>query len=113
TIFGYNTDDLKPDSSSWKDNIHPDDSRRIKKEVNTVIRGSESFWTNKYRFRKADGSIAFVLDRGFVIRDDNGKAIRMVGSLQDISRQKEEEHRLKLLESVITNTSDGVLILEA
>ncbi len=112
TLFGYDISQLNSDSSSWKNNIHPDDYERIQEEVNTVIRGADSFWTNEYRFKKADNNYAFVLDRGFVIRDDKGNAIRMVGSLQDISRQKEEEHRLKLLESVVTNTSDGVLILE-
>lgn len=111
-IFGHEISTLSADSSSWKDRIHPGDYERIIAEVNAVINGTSSFWSGEYRFKKADNSFAFVLDRGFVIRDNNGKASRMVGALQDISRQKEEEHRLKLLESVITKTSDGVLILE-
>ncbi len=112
-IFGYEKSSLSPYSSSWRDNIHPDDAQKIEREVGAIIQGTDSFWTNEYRFKKADQSFAFVLDRAFLIRDNNGKATRIVGSLQDISRRKKEESRLKLLESVTTNTSDGVMILES
>lgn len=54
-----------------------------------------------------------MIDRGIIIRDANGSATRMIGAMQDISKKKEEEVRLKLLETVITNTSDGVVIKEA
>ena len=52
-------------------------------------------------------------DRGFLVKDKDGNAIRMIGAIQDVTRQKEEEQRLKLLETVITQTKDAVIITES
>ncbi len=70
-------------------------------------------WQDQYRFKCADGSYKYVLDRGFLLKDEEGRAVRMIGAIQDITKQKEEEQRLKLLETVITQTKDSVIITEA
>ena len=69
-------------------------------------------WQDQYRFKCADGTYKYVLDRGFILKDENGKSVRMIGAIQDITKQKEEEQRLKLLETVITHTKDSVIITE-
>ncbi len=112
-IFGYDLKDTTTDSSSWIGKIHPDDYKKIVDSFREAIDGNESNWMAEFRFKKADGFYAFIVNRGFIIRDKHGKAIRMVGAIQDITKQKKEEERLKLLESVITNTNDSVLITEA
>ena len=70
-------------------------------------------WQDQYRFKCADGSYKYVLDRGFILKDETGKSVRMIGAIQDITKQKEEEQRLKLLETVITHTKDSIIITEA
>ena len=112
TIFGYKTG-LQPDSKSWADHIHPEDYDSVINEEKKLLNSTQLNSLNEYRFQKADHSYAYVLDRGIIIRDKNGKAVRMVGAIQDITKRKEEEQRLKLLESVITNTTDAVIITEA
>lgn len=69
-------------------------------------------WQHEYRFQCADGSFKYVLDRGFLLKDADGKAIRMIGALQDVTKQKEEEQRLKLLETAITQSKDAVMITD-
>jgi hypothetical protein len=54
----------------------------------------------------------YVLDRGVSSKDENGKAIRMIGAIQDINKKKEEELRLKLLETIV-QTKDSIIITEA
>lgn len=49
----------------------------------------------EYRFRKADGTYAYVYDKGYIVRDPGGKAIRMIGATRDISRRKKTELLLK------------------
>ncbi|WP_221392529.1 PAS domain S-box protein [Dyadobacter sp. NIV53] len=112
-IFGYDLNELKNDISSWTDHVHPSDIERVVNSVYEALDSKETKWTSEYRYQKMDQSYAYVTDKGFIIRDNHGKAIRMVGSMQDISKRKEEEYRLKLLESVITNTTDAVMITEA
>ena len=54
-----------------------------------------------------------MLDRGFAIKNENGKVIRWVGAMQDITHRKQEEERIKLFETVIENTTQAVIIRDA
>lgn len=112
-LFGYKINSLAINSSSWLDYIHPDDHNRVLENINAAIVGTVVNWMDEYRYKKLNESYAFVIHKAIIIRDSNGTATRMIGALQDISKQKEEEARLKLLESVITNTNDAVVIKEA
>ena len=112
-IFGHSLLNLNPSINSWTGFLHPDDKDNVLNGIHKVIEGTGSNWKDEYRYLKADGTYAYVVDRGFVIRDNSGKATRMVGAMHDITQRKIEEQRLKLLESVVTNTNDAVLITEA
>jgi PAS domain S-box-containing protein len=113
TIFGYDLSMIKRDITSWSNQIHPKDKDRVVDGIYAFIGGNGTKWEDQYRYFKADRTLAYVIDKGIVIRDDNGKAIRMVGGMRDITIRKEEELRVKLLQSVVTNANDGVLITEA
>jgi len=91
TLFGVPMQTLPPDSSAWTLRLHPDDQRRVLDSIHAAIAGEEHFWTETYRFRRYDDHYAWVQDRGFVIRDAQGLAQRMVGGMTDISAQKESE----------------------
>ena len=57
--------------------------------------GHEEAWSGEYRFRCADGSYAFVYDRGYVVRDAAGKPLRMVGSMMNVTERRQLEQELK------------------
>ena len=52
-----------------------DDAGRVEGEIRGVISGAGEHWTAEYRFRRADGGYADILDRGYVLRDDRGRAV--------------------------------------
>jgi PAS domain S-box-containing protein len=112
-IFGYKEEEVGKSSKWWFDNIHPEDSIKMSIKLYSFIEQKTEKWQDQYRFKCADGSYKYVLDRGFILKDENGKSVRMIGAIQDITKQKEEEQRLKLLETVITHTKDSVIITEA
>ncbi|MCY7291665.1 MAG: PAS domain S-box protein, partial [Ferruginibacter sp.] len=94
--------------------INTQDKQRVFDKLEAVIKDKNTKnWTEEYRNVKADGSLAFVTNKGIVIRNENGMVIRMIGAMQDITRKKEEEQYLKLMSSVVTSTNDSVLITEA
>jgi len=97
SIFGYETEDLKPDLSSWTDHIYPADLERVVASVTRTVQGTTANWTAEYRYLKADGDFAYVMDRGVVIRNAEGKGVRMVGAMQDITRRKNDELKQGLL----------------
>jgi PAS domain S-box-containing protein len=112
-VFGYDEDQVGDSSNWWFGNIHPEDSIKMSIKLYSFIEQKTEKWQDEYRFKCADNTYKYVLDRGFLLKDENGKAIRMIGALQDITKQKEEELRLKLLETVILQTKESIVITEA
>ena len=93
--YGHPLDQVEPTGAWWIDHIHPEDRERIDRSIHAVIDGEETDWTDEYRFRRADGSYADIRDRGFVLRDDAGKSIRMIGAMLDQSDRKGVERALR------------------
>ena len=95
TIFGYAPEQVGPDVSWWYENIHPEDRDRTVTDIHAAIdRGAES-WSAEYRYRKVDGSYADVFDRGYVLHDDEGKPVRMIGAMMDVTQRKQLEDELR------------------
>jgi two-component system, cell cycle sensor histidine kinase and response regulator CckA len=90
-LFGHNPRLHKVHFKWWKSAIHPDDARGVAQSLENALHSQASFWNREYRFRCADGEYACVLDRGYILRDGEGKAIRVVGSMMDISERKRLE----------------------
>lgn len=112
-IFGYKAEEIGKTSKWWFDRIHPEDSLKMSIKLYSFIEQKTEKWQDEYRFKCADGTYKYVFDRGFLVKDENGNVIRMIGAIQDVTKQKEEEQRLKLLETVITQTKDAVIITES
>ncbi|HQR94834.1 MAG TPA: PAS domain S-box protein, partial [Sediminibacterium sp.] len=112
-LFGYTTGSLKNDPSNWDNLIHPDDFQRVVIDFQKELDSDVTSWIEEYQFLKSDGSYAFVRDKAIIIRDEKGKAIRMVGAMQDITAEVLKEQQLKMFESAIKNTSDAVVITSA
>lgn len=112
SLFGDMGDDLTSLAAVHK-RIHPDDLLKVLSNADEVLKSDALNWNYEHRYLKDDGNYAFVVNRALIIRNAEGKALRVIGAMQDVSKQKAEEHHLKLLESVITNTNDAVLITEA
>jgi PAS domain S-box-containing protein len=89
--FGHTPGVNIGDMRFFAQHVHPDDRERVVLYPDPVKYGTMNYWTEKYRFRKADGEYAFVLDKGVVIRDEKGIGIRMIGAMQDITELKNSE----------------------
>lgn len=112
-IYGYNPDKISNNSKWWFNNIHHEDSIKMSIKLYSFLEQKTEKWQDQYRFKCADNTYKYVLDRGFILKDENGKAIRMIGAIQDITKQKEEENRLKLLETVFIEARDSIIITQA
>lgn len=99
--YGYSLLTSETSSDWWLEHIHPDDKRRIYDSIHAVIDGDGSSWSEEYRFQRNDGSYAEVLDRGHVIRDADGKALRMIGAMLDLTSRRKSETALRKSEERI------------
>jgi PAS domain S-box-containing protein len=113
TIFGHKIASLACNSSSWTNNIHPEDLQRVIDSFYIKIKSSATNWTEEYRYKKGNGEYSDVINKGIITRGEDFRAKRIIGAMQDVTKQKAEVQHLKLLESVITNATDSVLITEA
>ena len=95
TSFGYPPEEIQPDIASWYGRIHAEDCERIVSGIHALIASGGQTWSDEYRFRRRDGTFASILDRGFVIRGADGRAVRMIGAMQDITARKITENALR------------------
>ncbi len=100
-IFGHQ--EIIQNQQWWHNHVHPDDIQQVTNEIARHIAHKQSRWTCEYRFRSADGTYKFVLDRGFLIFDHNAQPVRMIGAMQDITDRINyihaiEQHNHKLRE---------------
>ncbi len=113
TIFGWRNDEIQEKKKLWSHLIHLEDRDKVVESLLQAVHGTASNWHSEYRFLKADGTYAYVVDRAYIIRNNSGKAVRIVGAKRDVTNRNKEILRLKLLESVILNTSDAIVITQA
>ena len=89
-VLGIEPEQLR-DIAGWERSIHPDDRQRVLSGLERALQGGGESWTDEYRLVRGDGTAAYVLDRGRLIRDGAGKPVRMIGSMLDLT----ERHRLE------------------
>jgi two-component system cell cycle sensor histidine kinase/response regulator CckA len=99
-VFGWTDIVTQPQTAAWwMERVHPDDRDRVDRNFFAVVNNpAQDRWQDEYRFQKADGSWAEVLDRGYVLRDDRGTAVRMIGSMLDVTERVRAEDALKVSE---------------
>ena len=96
-ILGTDASDATGTFEAGLDFVHPDDRDLTRRRKRQVLEGPEDRYQLEYRIRRRDGQVRWVMDRGQVIRDKAGKALRVVGVVLDITDIKESEQRQRLL----------------
>lgn len=111
-IFGYQVAENMSNQIHSFDNIHPEDKAAVFEGINRLLRSDGTNWSHEYRYKRADGKYVYVFDKALVVRDENGRAIRMIGAMQDISERKEAIEAIRKTQEKFTslvNTIDGIV----
>jgi PAS domain S-box-containing protein len=95
SAFGYDPEQIETTNAWWAALIHPEDAPRVLGSLGRALEGTASAWSEEYRFRRSDGTYATVLDRGYVMRDDEERPVRLIGSMIDLSEHKALEAQLR------------------
>ena len=93
-FFGKPADKLDPEIPAWFDRIHPEDRERVRSHLNEVWESEQETWTEEYRYLRGDDTYRDVYIRGYVMRDESGRVVRMLGALQDITERKRTQTQL-------------------
>ncbi|MCS6259353.1 EAL domain-containing protein [Shewanella baltica] len=99
--------------SDEESNIHPMDQERVREALNKHFYGETDHFEAAYRVKGKDDNWVWILDRAKIVeRDDKDNALRMTGTIKNISQFKQKEEQLKLFEKAIENISEGMFILD-
>ena len=94
SLLGYTQLDGPLDLAFWQQRVHPADRARLATNLRDALADKTDQWSGEYRFRRADGTYLQILERAHIVRDTEGKAIRWVGSLMDITARKQLQDQL-------------------
>jgi PAS domain S-box-containing protein len=95
TTFRHTANEIAADPRWWLEHVHPEDRKRVEDSRRAAIEGGGETWSTEYRFLTGDGKYASVLDRGYVMRDNTGRPVRMIGAMMDITAFKQVEIRMQ------------------
>ena len=111
-IWGRTCESLYASPQDWLEAIHPDDRERVLQAA--LTKQASGQYDEVYRIARPDGSIRWIHDRGFPVRDETGRVIRVVGIAEDITQRKEAQEALRKAEnryfSIFENATEGIFL---
>src|SRR2546430_11217787 len=85
SLLGYSPSGSGQTIAFWEQQIHRDDRSRIAASIREAIKSKAEYWSGEYRFRHAQGHYLQLLERALLVRDKNGRAVRFVAPLMDVT----------------------------
>ncbi|HYW62360.1 MAG TPA: PAS domain-containing protein [Bradyrhizobium sp.] len=113
-IHGLPPEAVHETHEDWVRRIHPDDREPVEKKFRDAVAGRVRDYTVQYRIiRPSDGELRWISVRSTIERDENGKAVRLVGAHTDITEQVEAERALRQREEEYRKLADELARLNA
>lgn len=95
-MLGFQEDEIGNSLYEWARRIHPDDTERVREEIQQHFSRETPAYISEHRMKCKDGSYKWILDRGKVMSwTDDGKPLRMVGTHTDVTEHKIMEEALE------------------
>jgi diguanylate cyclase (GGDEF)-like protein/PAS domain S-box-containing protein len=117
TVFGYPADAFQNGFEDWASRIDPHERARVVDGLCAAMHGGQESWSAEYRFRRQDGSYAWVRDQAVFLRDAGGAAVHLIGSMVDITEQRraeaerrDAEARNRLQASLLDKAHDAISV---
>lgn len=112
-LLGYSSKELTGFMGHLKPLVHPDDYLKVKKAIVQHLRKRTPIYNVQYRMRHRRGHWIWVEDNGRVVAwNEEGRAIRMIGTRRDITKERELEERLRLSASVFHQAAEAIFIMD-
>jgi PAS domain S-box-containing protein len=109
SLWGRPCQSLYERPSSYLEAVHPEDRERAILAHHCLIGGEAT--ADEYRIVRPDGTIRWVWDRGFPIRDESGRVVRIAGIAEDITERKRIEQALREGEEHFRTLADATPVL--
>lgn len=112
-LLGFDPADKTTQTNKWFcSRLHPQDEKRAKRLVQKAVKNGDERFEDEFRLLHRDGYYVWVNDTGILLRDDQGYAVRCVGSITNITKRKEAEGILERYRLISERARDIVWLLE-
>jgi PAS domain S-box-containing protein len=109
-IWGRPRSEFEANPAAWLAGVHPDDRERISEAARTTqIAGT---YDERFRVLRPDGSVRWIRDRAFPVRNSAGEVYRIVGTAEDITESKKGEDRLREYQKVVEGTEEMIAVVD-
>ena len=105
-------EDTPRNFESWSQSIHAGDRERIVSELRAATAGGAQTWIAEYRFKRGDGADGFIFNRAFFLRGEDGRAVRVIGAMADVTERNQAEQRSRRLAAVVEQTTELIAFLD-
>src|SRR5579863_6903141 len=109
-IWGRTCEGLYARPGAWLDAIHPEDREKISKSA--IAKQTRGAYDEEYRIIRPDGSVRWIRDRAFPIKDKSGQVYRITGIAEDITGRKEAEQQLRLQSAALRSAANAIEITD-
>lgn len=115
-LYGLTLKDKAPMFEQWEAGIHPDERAAILKSFNELLNSDENIWISEYRMFNYKGEEIAIYDRTYIVRNSEGKPVRMMGSMTDITERKKANEALVNSEekyrTLVEQATDAIFIAD-
>lgn len=113
-MLGFSADEIGDGAEEWFSRIHPEDVQRVTAQIDAHLSGAAANFESEHRVRHFDDSYRWMLVRGLAVRDADGNAYRIAGSMTDITERKRSEEQAihDALHDSLTSLANRTLFLE-
>lgn len=112
-LLGYEPNELTMTAQTWVSLLHPDEAADIVADSRRRVRDKAMAYTATYRMRRRDGQWAWIEDRATAQRDRHGTALRLTGTMSDVTERMRAEldlaHERNILQITLDNTDQGII----
>jgi PAS domain S-box-containing protein len=111
-LLGVTPDEAAATDQWWQERVHPEDAAKSTLNLLSALPPEQNNFETEFRIRHAAGHWIYACERGYIVRDESGVPVRVVGSTQDISERKRLERELEFQANILRATHDAVIALD-
>lgn len=100
-VLGYHTTEADPTDDWWYEQVHPSDRKWTRNQVAEALKSQNCEFSLEYRIRNRENRYLCVWEKGIIVRNPQGNAVRVVGSILDITQRKQAEAQISQLNATL------------
>ena len=113
SVFGHSLPEKDNRMATWPERIHPEERAGVLAGLHAAIQSAATIWTAEFRFLRTDGTYAYALNRGYIVRSDDGVPRRMIGAMIDMSERRQLDRQRAAQLAVTIALDESVSLGEA